>query len=222
MKKYMLLLALLVTSPLLGQERSEAEIENEIKQLSSELKVLQKEKALQKENIKFDLKKQHWFSVFTRMDAVWFREFGSVLPVSTSGIEFFLGKKVYFYGRLDFYFELGHDSKVSYQGGIGGVFGVGGYLLNDRDIKTGKGWSVMLNGGISVKGALFSNLYPSVSWEKYGPNPYRNFLEIGAEINLKGLYNVHKNLAIAIGPHMAYHGLGVGNYTFGIQTGLVF
>ena len=215
MKKYILVL-LMIVSPLIGQEKSEAEIKNEIKQLSSDLKVLQKEK------VKFDLKKQHWFSIFTRMDGVAFHEFSSVLPVSTSGIELFLGSKVYFYGRLDFYFELGHNNKVSYQGGIGGVFGIGGYLLNDRDIKTGKGWSVMLNGGISVKGAMFADLYPPVSGKKDGIRPYSNFLEIGAEISIKGIYNVHKNLGIAIGPHLAYHGLGVGNFSFGIQTGLVF
>ena len=214
--KKMLLLILMLASPLMAQEKSETEIKNEIKQLSSELKVLQKEK------IQFNLNKQHWFSIFTRMDGVVFNEFNSVLPISTSGIELFLGSKVYFYGRLDFYFELGHNSKVSYQGGIGGVFGIGGYLLNDRDIKTGKGWSVMLNGGISIKAAMFSDLYPAVSWEKNGADPYSNFLEIGAEINIKGIYNVHKNLGIAIGPHLAYHGLGVGNFSFGIQTGLVF
>ena len=127
---------------------AQSKIEQKRKQLPSNVTIQQEKE------IKFDLRKQHWFSIFTKIEGFYFPEFKSTIPLSTTGIEFFLGRGVYFYGRLDFYFELGYNSNLSYENGMGFMMGVGAYILNNRIPETGIGWSIMLNLGGTVKISL--------------------------------------------------------------------
>ena len=112
----LLLLILIIASPLMAQSK----IKQKRKQLPSNVTIQQEKE------IKFDLRKQHWFSIFTKIEGFYFPEFKSTIPLSTTGIEFFLGRGVYFYGRLDFYFELGYNSNLSYENGMGFMMGMGG------------------------------------------------------------------------------------------------
>ena len=203
----LLLLMLIITSPLMAQSKIER------KQLPSNVTIQQEKE------IEFDWRKQHWFSIFTKIEGFYFPKFKSTIPLSTTGIEFFLGKGVYFYGRIDFHFELGYNSNLSYENGMGFMMGMGGYVLNNRIPETGIGWSLMLNIGATFKISLEDYSSP------IGQQSYSHYADTGMEINLKGIYNFHKNMGITIGPHIAYYfsfNDEMPNFSFGIQTGLIF
>ena len=102
---------------------------------------------------------------------------------------------------------------------MGFMMGMGGYVLNNRIPETGIGWSLMLNIGATFKISLEDYFSP------IGQQSYSHYADTGMEINLKGIYNFHKNMGITIGPHIAYYfsfNDEMPNFSFGIQTGLIF
>ena len=76
----------------------------------------------------------------------------------------------------------------------GFLFGGSQYVFDMRSEETGTGWSMLVNGGVtadlpSIKEIIEITNYP---------------LTLGAEIEFKAIYNVHKYVGISFGLHMGY------------------
>ena len=76
----------------------------------------------------------------------------------------------------------------------GFLFGGSQYVFDLRSEETGKGWSMLVNGGVTadipgIKEFIEITSYP---------------ITFGAEMEFKAIYNVHKYVGISFGLHMGY------------------
>ena len=77
----------------------------------------------------------------------------------------------------------------------GFLFGGSHYLFDKRSKETGKGWSMLLNGGFII------NIY-TLEWMDYMMQ--KSPISFGGEISFKPVYNFSKNVAITFGFDIGY------------------
>lgn len=149
-----------------------------------------------------------YFGVFTRVEGQ--SSFGNNYNtmLSTTGIEVFLGRKLYFYGQLYFQYDLMRDNyyvdeiMVTSPYAFGNLIGMGGYLFDKRS-SLGTGWSMVMNGGVGMRIYDASDnqpdpdpMFPVLGGFTRAMSLWASFI---FEINTSVRYHVSQNFGLQFG-----------------------
>ena len=186
MKKFLALLLFVCVQTTFAQEETEQ---------STTVKKLTRRVKIEDTTLRYD---PHSLGISFRMGGV-MDSYGSYGTYSTT-LEFYTqgrkGKTQYTpMVGIRFSSPFGETNPYTYGGFRWGVlFGGSQYVFDMRSKQTGKGWSMLVNGGFTADMPGIKEFIEIASY------PFT----IGGELEFKAIYNVHKYVGISFGLHMGY------------------
>ncbi|MGL4561862.1 MAG: hypothetical protein ACRCV0_06220 [Brevinema sp.] len=160
---------------------------------------------------------------------------GSNLPMLAVGLDWSVGKKIYYYGKFQVGYRFGDfkNAPESFLSPISVQFnplGIGGYLFDNRDVNSSKGWSIIMNFSLGIASYYgFQGGFYQWATEQGWGELKKAFYAMGAfifvtpEISLYMRYHINKFSAVQLGFNISSH-IGEPNQSllYGFTFGFTF
>ncbi len=158
---------------------------------------------------------------------------GSNLPPMSVGFDWMVGKKVYYYGKLQFDYRFGdfilsHDQFLSSETMQVQPFGVGSYLLDTRKQDLSTGWSMVMNFSFGM-GVYFGIQDGYDEWADIHLKNMDKFFQIigrlfyfPLDVSLYARYHINKASAVQFGINIAGNFGAYNQLLYGFTLGFAF
>lgn len=158
---------------------------------------------------------------------------GSNLPLISVGLDWMAGKKVYYYGKLQYNYRIGNHTSAPEQF-ISPMslqikpIGVGFYLLDTRKKDLSTGWSMVMNIAFGL-GVNFGVQDGYVIWADMHLKSWENMMQIigmlfyvPIELSLYTRYHINTASAVQLGVNISGHFGAYNRLLYGFTFGFVF